>query len=177
MKIDDLIVEKAIQYIGKRELKGNSGFKDGEFQQLMESVGWQKGQAWCSYFAELIWKQAYVEYKPELLSELNILFSSGAIATFYNFKKSGEYGISKIPKPGALIVWQTYKEIDGKLKPHWTGHIGIVESMYKDVVKTIEGNTNQSGGREGIEVTQKFRDLDFIIKKGLVLKGFIYPKE
>ena len=42
---------------------------------------------------------------------------------------------------------------------------------------TIDGNTNDKGGREGYIVAPIKRNIDFTIKNGLVLKGFIHPKE
>ena len=173
--IGDIIVYTAKEFIGQREISGNLGFKDEEFQELMEATGWEKGQAWCAYFAELVWKEAYKQYDISIIPQLDTLFSAGAVATYNNFRRSHIFEMSKIPTEGALIVWQSYKEKEGVIRPHWSGHIGIVESYYKDVIKTIEGNTNSSGGREGIEVAEKMRDLDFTVKKGLVLKGFVYP--
>ena len=43
-------------------------------------------------------------------------------------------------------------------------------------IGTVEGNTNSSGGREGIEVAQKKRKINFEPKeRGLVMLGFIHP--
>ena len=59
--IGDKIVEIAMNYLGQEEVSGNMGFEDDEFEKKMKAVGWEKGQAWCAYFAELVWKEAYKE--------------------------------------------------------------------------------------------------------------------
>ena len=40
----------------------------------------------------------------------------------------------------------------------------------------MEGNTNTAGGREGIEVGRLRREVNYEKKRGLVLRGFVYPK-
>lgn len=161
------IIEIAQSYIGMKEISGNQGFQDKRFQELMEECGWQSGQAWCSYFCELVWKQAFPELK-----ELDKLFSSGAVQTYNNFKQS-DFFVDHKPEPGAVAIWQTWKNNE----PYWTGHAGIVESIVNgNEIMTIEGNTNSAGGREGIEVARKRRQLNYDARNGLVLKGFIHPK-
>lgn len=174
--INEEIVEIARKYVGQEEIPGNLGFKEEEFQIKMTSVGWNKGDAWCSYFAELVWKEAYQQWDATLFQRLNKLFTGSAVTTFRNFQKTKDFVFNVKPKQGALVVWQNYKEGN----PHWTGHIGIVEmiSGNNSIVHTIEGNTNDDGGREGIEVARKNRPVKYDIKQnGLVLLGFIWPKE
>ena len=162
------VVEIANSYVGEREKLNNSGFIDSEFEERMDKVGWKTGQAWCAYFSELVWKEAYPDNK-----ELDKLFSAGAVATYTNFAASKNFVCDKVPEAGAVVIWQYYK--NGM--PHWSGHAGIVEFIEGNTIHTIEGNTNAAGGREGIEVAKKIRPLDFEPKdKGLVLKGFIKPK-
>ena len=177
MNINTRIKVVASLYIGQKEIIGNKGFENAVFEDKMESCGWDVGQAWCAYFTELVWKEAYELYKPEVIPVLDKLFSAGAVKTFNNFNKSPKFQTSKNPAVGAVVIWQYYK--NGK--PHWSGHAGIVSESVVGLgnkFKTIEGNTNSQGGREGIEVAEKTRLLDFSPKtRGLVLKGFIYPQE
>jgi hypothetical protein len=60
------------------------------------------------------------------------------------------------PRPlhvGALmLVW-----FEGRQK---YGHVGIVTKVEEDVVHTLEGNTNKSGGREGFAVLTRQRNID-----------------
>ena len=103
------------------------------------------------------------------------LITPSTQATFDNFAKdgSGLFEITKAPKKGDLVIWQKYQ--NGM--PTYQGHIGIVEKTNKDTFATIEGNTNDSGGREGIEVGQMERKYDWTNTNGLRLRGFIHIKK
>lgn len=168
--ISDKIKEVALKYVGEKETAGNSGFEDPEFQKKMEHVGWQKGQAWCSYCAENIWKEAYKLYKPEIVPLLDKLFSASATTTYKNFDLSPEFEVSRVPVVGALAVWRH--------GVGWQGHIGTVIEFGTVTFKAVEGNTNSEGGREGIEVAIKSRMIDYDVKpNGLNLIGFVIPKQ
>lgn len=166
--------EVAASYIGEQELPQNSGFKNEEFAAKMIDVGFQKGQAWCSYFGELCCVEALPNKKPRLSS----LFHASAVQTFKNFIKAG-YTKHMIPMPGYVGIYQTY--INGVAD--WTGHLVIVNGVDQigdGFFQTIEGNTNDKGGREGYIVAPKTRKLNFDIPKEgrhLVLLGFINPDE
>ncbi len=171
MKINDVIKETALKYIGQREKPNNSGFQDSEFEKKMKEVGFQSGQAWCAYFSELVWKEAYLKYNPGIAILLNNLFSASATATYKNFDLSPEFNVSKIPVVGALAVWR-----------HgigWQGHIGPVIEIPDEInFRSVEGNTNSQGGREGFEVAPMPRKVDYTVKENrLNLIGFIIPKE
>lgn len=169
--ITDKIIEIAKGFVGLQEIPGNMGFKDERFNELMESVGFQKGQAWCSYFAELVWKLAYQE-QLDMIAILDGLFSAGAVKTYNNFLKSYLFIADKHCSPGSVVIWQHWTNN----KPTWMGHAGIVVSeVHEHEFRTIEGNGNSKGGREGLEVAEKRRLLNFDAKKGLVLRGFIHP--
>jgi CHAP domain len=155
------IVEVAKSYLGQEEISGNKGFKDKDFEKRMKDVGFGIGQAWCSYFAELVWKEAGEDVKP---------FSGSAFKTYLNYEKAGRKGSSK-PEVGALVVWRSF--VNGQ--PQWTGHIGVVVEVGKDSFKAIEGNTNDNGSREGIKVALKTRQYNWSAEKGLRLIGFINP--
>lgn len=173
------IVEIAEGFTGQEELKGNSGFKDEEFQELMVSCGWLMHQAWCAYFTELVWKLAYAKWDSTMVNKLDTLFSAGAVATFNQFRRSSEFEVNQTPAPGAVVIFQKYKNH----RPQWYGHAGIVVSGFidrpigKGMITSIEGNTNHKGKREGIMVMQRERQIGFSpIEYGLVCKGFIHPK-
>lgn len=157
------IAKVAQKYIGKTEKPNNSGFTDADFEKRMKDVGWQKGQAWCSYFCELVCKEAL----PELNHILDELFNASATQTWQNFDIAKM--TSKEPKIGSMIVW--------RYGNGWKGHIGIVTAFaneQKTKVQTIEGNTNDKGGREGYIVTQKIRKTDLPYSdNNLNLIGFI----
>lgn len=167
MTLSEKIAQVAASYVGQQEIPGNKGFKNTVFQKKMQDCGWQIGQSWCAFFSELVWKEAFG--KPHHAT-LDRLFSPSAVSTYSNFKGSTSFKCGTTPKVGALVVW--------RLGNGWQGHIGIVESVVdKDTFQTIEGNTNSAGGREGIEVARKVRNLKQAFKaKGLNIIGFVYPE-
>lgn len=166
------IISYATDYIGKREIKGNMGFKDEQFNYYMDQVGFKDGQAWCAYFAELCWTMAYKDFDKDLLPEVASLFSAGAVKTFNRFNKADGWDVSKTPVVGAVVIWQKYKSG----KAHWSGHAGIVLEVHKGHIITSEGNTNTAGSREGIGVFKKRRNYNFNTTSGLRMLGFIHPK-
>lgn len=167
--IAEKIIQTAKKYIGKTEKNANSGFTDELFEKRMKDTGWVKGASWCSFFCELVWKESYLG-TPQF-DEIDKLFSGSATATFKNFdlaKQSG-WTTGQQPKPGALVVWRHGSG--------WQGHIGIVIEDNGISFKTIEGNTNDKGGREGYIVAVKNRVLNAMyMPNGLNLIGFVYPK-
>lgn len=180
MDIQKIIRKTALRYVGQEEIRGNKGFKDQEFEEKMKTIGFKAGYAWCSLFAELVWREAYQQYNSFVVPELDKLFSAGAVKTYNNFKKSEHFNVSKLPEVGAICIWQNYR--DGKA--HWTGHAGIVTSVdyYLDkrtgFFNCVEGNTNDIGGREGYITALKGRSLGAPERPNqLRIKGFILPSE
>jgi len=165
------VIEIAKSYLGQKEIKGNKGFEDKEFEKRMKAVGFVSGWAWCCLFAELCYVSAFVDKKEELTK----LFSASVSKTQNNFINSKNWDFVRTPTPGSLAIFRSVR--NGRLR--WTGHIGIVEKFNKkdNTFNCIEGNTNGSGGREGIEVARKVRRLVFDRPNGLVLQGFIIPKK
>lgn len=158
------LVDIARKFLGQQENPGNKGFKDPAFDKLMRDVGQRDGEAWCAYFAEMVAKQAL----PSKFSDLDKYFSGSAVQTFKNFKEAN-YPIHVKPEVGDLVIFQNYK--NGK--PQWSGHAGIVSVVVGDkVFKSIEGNTNNDGSREGYEVAEKLRKIE-IKKNGLNVLGFV----
>lgn len=157
--------EIAVKYIGETEKPGNMGFNDAKFEEKMKAVGFQKTHAWCAYFAELVFKEAY----PEKFVELDQTFSASTIQTFKNFRNHS-YPISAVPRVGHLVIWQTMKDGAGQS----TGHAGIViEVIDQNTFRSVEGNTNDGGGREGYIVAIKLRHIVANVQNGLKVLGFI----
>ena len=174
--IGDKIIDLANKYVGKKELKGNSGFEDKKFEEDMITMGWEYGWAWCAVFCELVWRLSYAKENAIIEEEVAKAFSPSAVQTLKNLGRT-DFVISTTPVKGAVAIWQKYK--NGT--EHWSGHAAIVEkvdtSKEHPILYTIDGNSNDAGQREGIKVVKKARPLSFQIKDGLVLKGFIHPKE
>jgi hypothetical protein len=170
------IVCSAKKYVGQKEVSGNKDFVDAHFKRKMIDRGWESGQAWCSYAAEQFWYEGYTKSNYQIASKVADLFSANAVRTYNNLAANGFEG-SLEPEPGDLAVWQSYWAGKPRKNGIWyLGHIGVVIDVTDNGFTSVEGNSNQSGGREGIEVAKKERTFDFDVKQGLRLIGFIKPK-
>lgn len=157
--------ENALTYLGQMEKPGNSGFIDPVFEAEMREEGWQKGWAWCSVFAKVVFKNCY----PERTLELNKLFSPSTVQTFHNFRNAA-YPIGNVPRVDSLVIWQSMKEG----KPQATGHAGIVSEILSTwEFKSIEGNTSKGKVREGFIVAEHPRKVLASVANGLKVLGFI----
>jgi len=160
------VVEVALKYVGQKELPNNVFSKESDFGKKLHAVGQKDGDPWCALFCEMVFKEAF----PARFAELDKLFSASAVQTYKNFTRGGGYMENRMPKEGNLVIWQLQK--DGK--PQWQGHAGIVYQLKSSWEFTsIEGNTNASGGREGVEVAIKDRKVLKDVWNGLKVLGFI----
>lgn len=158
------VVTVAKKYIFQKELPDNKFEKTSPLGKLLHDAGQKDGEAWCCYFMEGVFCEAY----PEQNKYLRKLFSASAVKTYDNFKSEG-YDCHAEPRLGDLVIWQKYA---GGIK-QWQGHAGIVIDVLPDgAFKTIEGNTNSYGSREGDGVMEKVRKITFK-NDGLNLLGFV----
>jgi hypothetical protein len=160
-------IDIAKQYVNCKENNGNRFDEHSPLGRMIKSAGQKDGEAWCAYFTEGIFCEAF----PEKDKELRKLFSASAVQTYRNFKDAG-YDCHDRPRVGDLVIWQ--KWVNGK--PHWSGHAGIVINVLANgSFEAIEGNTNSAGSREGDSVQIKIRTL---VKRneGLNILGFITIK-
>lgn len=159
------VIITATSFLDEEEKSGNRGFKTKSFEEQMKSIGWKYGQSWCAYFIELVWRTSFTSCgMPEIYQQsLNSLFSGSVVQTFRNFKNSKLFEITKTPSKGCLVLWQSRKN------PTF-GHCGIVISFTSNNLKTIEGNTNSNGSREGYKVCRKSRTYS---PAGYKLLGFV----
>ena len=160
------IIKVSKAFIGQQEKSGNTGFQNAEMEKLMAEVGWRSGDAWCVYFAKLMWFTVAPEWlKPKIKSTI----SGSSQQTWARVNGDPAFVVSRIPRVGDMVIWQTYKNGVGQS----TGHAGIVKRFGVNDFKSIEGNTNQAGGSEGIEVAEKTRTYNYDTNNGLRLKGFV----
>jgi hypothetical protein len=167
------ILSYAKEFVGQKEIYGNNGFQDESFDALIRNhTTFQNGHAWCVYFCWLCWELAYDDFNVDF-KQAKEEFSGGAVRTFRHFKDIG--WTSKEPTLGSIAIWQKYKGS----RPTPQGHAAIVEYWDEENIITIDGNTNDKGGREGYIVAEgKKRPFSFDKKDyGLVLLGFINPKQ
>jgi hypothetical protein len=157
-------IEIARTLLGHRENAGNKFEDTSPLGRMLHLAGQKDGEAWCCYFAEGIFCEAF----PLKDKELRKLFSAGAVATFKNFSEAN-YDCHANPKVGDLMIMQNYK---AGVK-QWTGHAGIVTKVNADgSFETIEGNTNGAGSREGDQVAVKVRK-NVYRADGLNVLGFV----
>lgn len=169
MSITDKIIATAKKFVGQTEIKGNQGFHDKEFEEKMRKIGFKTGDAWCSYLAELVWTEAYAD-DSKALEIIRKNFSGSSFRTLTKFADSG-YKAEREAVPGSVVIWRRKK--NGEYTPQ--GHVGIVIEVHGDYFKSIEGNTNAAGSREGDVVALKTRSYSFDKDNGLELAGFIHP--
>ena len=158
------ISETALKYVGQREIKGNMGFIEKDFDTKMRSVGFYNGAPWCGFFAMLVWNEAGQPLKLLSASSKRII-EKATIAKNWHSE----------PKEGAIVVWATFK--NGKRQS--TGHVGVVVSVDGAKYETVEGNTTEKGGRDGVIVAKRSRVLSkeaWQTANGLRLMGFVYPE-
>jgi hypothetical protein len=132
--------------------EGNNG--GPEVKRYLSVVGLSTGNPWCMSF--VYW---CVNLAAQKLAIVNPLIKTGGVLDQWN-----RTTLRKIPgrsvagvKPGDIFIMD---HGGGK------GHTGFVESIKGSIVNTIEGNTNDEGSREGIEVCRRQRSVSEI-------KGFI----
>lgn len=160
------VIETALKYVGQKELAGNVFSDSTELGKKLHGAGQKDGDPWCALFCEMVFKEAY----PERFAEFDKLFSASAVQTYKNFQKGGGYMFNSLPKEGNLVIWQ--KQVEGKAQ--WQGHAGIVYELKSSWEFTsIEGNTNEAGGREGTSVQIKERKVIKDVWNGLKVLGFI----
>jgi surface antigen len=149
------VIDIAKKYVGQMEKPNNGGFVDALFEAKMKATGWQIGWAWCASFAKLCFKEAGKDIK---------VFNPSALETFKNAQKYN-VPISDKPDVGSVVIFQHGNS--------WQGHTGIVTEVVDEKhFKTIEGNTNNDGSREGNAVCEKTRVM-VTGTNGLNVKGFI----
>lgn len=163
------IVSVAKGYVGQEEIQPNLGWKDKVFEQKMKNIGWYLKAPWCAFLAKLIWLDAFSKDDSVAVQLINRYSDGSALSTYHNYAKSKEFHVSQTPVVGAIVIWQ---EGDGT-----SGHAGVViEVVSTNSIKTVEGNTNTDGSREGYIAAIKTRSINVPHSaKGLNLVGFVYP--
>jgi hypothetical protein len=175
--INEVIIAEAAKWVGTKELINNKEFSTKGFYEFLSSSDWDEDLAYCMYFAEAVWRKAYITAGYSAIAkELEPILTPSAVKSLANAKTMWTGGVSGTPQIGSIAIWQRYK--DGKRT--WMGHAGIVEriNFANNMLFTIEGNTNKPGDREGDGVYRKNRHLLMTEKdNGLVLQSFIIPKQ
>jgi hypothetical protein len=145
------IVRIAKSYIGQTAMDNDKGFINPDFQSKMQSVGWTGGSAWCNYFADLVWKEAYQEVgandptiKNIFLNTFNSFSPSSMPLTGYcptTFANMRKLGYAELYIPGRTIIKP------GDMVYYTCSHISIAGTVSKNGFESIDGNygVNQGG--------------------------------
>ncbi|MCM0666003.1 CHAP domain-containing protein [Flavobacterium tyrosinilyticum] len=148
MTLAQKTIEIATAQIGVEEMPRNSN-AGPEVEIYLRSVGLGKGYAWCMAFIYWCAQKASLQ-----INEKNPLKKTGGVLDQYN---SRPLLVKKTPQPGDVFIMDFN---------NGTGHAGFVEKIAGNTIYTIEGNTNDSGGREGYKVARRKRDIKSV-------KGFL----
>ena len=115
--------------------------------------------AWCAGFVRFLLEQA--RQKLEKPMPIAGSFSCDSLAAQARdaglFVAEGAVAHEAIPPGSFFLVRRTATD--------WT-HVGVVTRSGPDAFDSIEGNTNDDGSREGIEVcarTRGYKNKDFIV--------------
>lgn len=137
-------LELAIARIGAQEnpIGSNWGYP---VQEWLGRVHIHQPAPWCMAFAWSMVDDACLE-----LGLLNPLPCTGGVMDMNRLCINRKGLLVTFPEPGDIFLMDLGKGL---------GHCGFVHTVYDDHVKlkTIDGNTNANGGREGFEVEYKDR--------------------
>jgi len=130
-------LQVALTQLGAEEKPRGSNWGE-PVQSYLHSVGIDFPASWCMAFV-------YWCYQKTSLPS-NIL-KTGGVMRQYNERHQN---VVSTPQPGDIFIISF---------PGGLGHTGFVESVEGDKIHTIEGNTNDTGSREGYEVCRRIRPI------------------
>jgi hypothetical protein len=140
-ELSDAALRVAISQVGQTEKPLGSNWGE-PVKTYLASVGINFPAAWCFAFDYWCFGQAAAE-----LHVPNPLPKTGSVLHAWETADS-VHKITSNPQAGDIFIM----DLGGGL-----GHAGIVESVVPSILHTIDGNTNNGGSREGIEVERKSR--------------------
>lgn len=158
----------AYSFINEKEIGNNQGFANAAFEEMMKSVGWRGGEAWCMYFDKYVYLQAF----PKRSAAINKVLTGSSQQSWKNALANPDLFkviISGSPQTGDIAIWQNIND-------PLTGHAAIVLKK-SSPGNTVEGNSGQGGTSEGQGVTVGTRTLvPGTVQGNLKLLGFIRLK-
>lgn len=129
------MVQTAESQLHVRELTNRNDGK--EVEMYLRTTGNRKGEPWCGAFQAWVHKQCGLKF-PSGAGGARNWFTSA----LHNVFVRGKLGTTEAIRPGYVIgfYFPFLKRI---------GHIGLVKERTRNGFKTIEGNTDGGGSREG----------------------------
>lgn len=152
--LGELVVAYALRHL-KQHPREVGGQNKGPWVRLYMKGKQGENYPWCAGFVSFLLQQAAdtLGAKPPFV----FTFSCDALAGFG--KHTGRFIAEKDIVSGTVAVQNLSSGsvfLVRKKPGDWT-HTGIVTAFHSDHIETIEGNTNDSGSREGYEVCQRVR--------------------
>jgi hypothetical protein len=138
MALGKLALSKATTQIGKCEEPIGSNWGK-PIQDYLKCVGINFPASWCMAFVYWCFN--------EVSNGENPLIKTGGVLHQWNTSDK-KYRVVGEPQKGDIFIMDFGKGL---------GHTGIVEKVDENFIYTIEGNTNDTGSREGIMVCKKQR--------------------
>ena len=148
------LIEIARREVGVREVGRNTGKRVREYQAAtnLEGTGWP----WCAAF--VCWCIREWGQDKEVLAALKL---TPAGFEKWRPKTAAAFGLEDWAKKRGLQVMfadDIPSLRTGDIVTFDQSHTGLVADDARGVIKTIEGNTGASGGREGDGVWDKSRN-------------------
>lgn len=158
--LGEMVVAYALQHLAQRprEVGGqNLGPWVRLYMDGNEGAPW----AWCVGFATLCLQQAAVSLRRPMPFErtysCDLLAANAQLRQRFLRQPNSAAGRARVT-PGSLFLRR-------RTVLDWN-HAGIVVAAEDEVVRTVEGNTNDDGSAEGYEVcarTRGYRSMDFVL--------------
>lgn len=149
MKLSNKSLEIAQSQIGQQENPLGSNWGE-PVKSYLGSVGIGFPASWCMAFVFWCFKKSSEELKLT-----NTAIKTGGVLKAWN--DAPKEMKASVPSIGSVFIMDFGKGL---------GHTGIVEKFDAVNVYTIEGNTNDTGSREGVEVCRK-------VRKRSAIKGYL----
>lgn len=149
-KLSTKALAVAISQIGQDEKPHGSNWGK-PVKDYLASVNINFPASWCMAFMYWCFREA-----AAILGVENTAVKTGGVLAAWN--KAPKEAKKKDPAIGAVFIMDLGKGL---------GHTGIVEKFDANFIWTVEGNTNDTGSREGIEVARRKRARKTI-------KGYLY---
>lgn len=152
MTLQQKALEIAITQIGHEENPRGSNWGE-PVKTYLNSVGISFPASWCMAFIYWCFEKANEQLHGEWNLEAPTPLPRTAAVLDAWGRARNKFSVI-FPQPGDIFIQD---------HGHGLGHTGIVEHVNDDTVDTIEGNTNDTGSREGYEVCRRTRKKSSII--------------
>ena len=147
-RLTDQIIREARKYIGVKETSHNSGT---HIDDWLRRVQRQPGATWCVAFAWCMLDDA--------CDALHLHNPLQPVAGGHLLMRMAKDHRAWTSEPGPGFIFGVDHGVSETTGAHLS-HVGIVVEVDGDQLRTIEGNTNAAGSREGNCVTAKTRRVE-----------------